>query len=199
MNGYEEPVADVFRRALVTEDEAYLRSEEDLVEAGPDAEPPPDLVASDPIGALLAELMQEAASGGADEFEQAIAYLDQLAERTALTAMRVPRADSVIEQLTARFGDRLTSFLALRLVKETTLPEWRVMATLGYLDRHKTPAVTDAVIRFAARTEVRRHQEVAAHVLRDLGDPALAQKLAAERDRLGRDLPTALAGLSRMA
>lgn len=190
-----ESVADAFRRALVAEDEAYLRWEEQLLEAAPDAEPPLELVESEPMGGLLGELMEAARRGG-DDFEQANAYLDKVAARAARTAMRVPRADSVAEKLTARFGDRLTAFLALRLAKESALPDWRVMATLGYLDRHKTPAVTEALIRFAARSKVPRQQALAATVLRGLGDPALAQKLAAERTRLGRDLPAALTGLA---
>jgi hypothetical protein len=189
-------VADAFRRALATEDEAYLRWEERLVEAAPDAEPPVDLVESSPMGPLLAELMQEAARNGGEEFEQATAYLDDLAARAARTAMLVPRADIVIEKLTARFGNRLTAFLGLRLVKDSALPDWRVMATLGYLDRHKTPAATEALIRFAARTSVPRQQAFAVTVLRGSGDPALAQKLAAERSRLGRDLPAALTSLA---
>jgi hypothetical protein len=74
-----------------------------------------------------------------------------------------------------------------------------VLTALGYLDRHRNPATTEALIRFAAQSREPRLQQLVAQVVANIGDPALAQKLQAERDRLagqGGTLPPALASLA---
>jgi hypothetical protein len=191
----------LFERALVSEDEAYRLAETRLRESADSAALQRNLTHADPVGRLMANVMlewSETAGAGAD-FEKAAQYLDSVERRFARTVAGVPPVRAVVQNLSATFGGRLTEFLALRLVKESQPPPWRALAVLGYLERHGNPATTDAVIRFASRTALPQLQQAAARVLASSGDPALAQKLAAERERLAREggqLPPVLAALT---
>lgn len=199
MDGDElNEVEALFERAVASEDEAFLRAEEHLVRAGAEAVPTlqQHLNHPDPIGRLTARVALEWAESG-DDFDKARRYLSAVAKRFAPTAAAAPPIRGVVENLTARFGARLTQFLALHLAKESQPDDWHVLATLAYLDRHKNPAVTDALIRFATRTSQPLHQELAARVLREIGDPALGQKLAAASQRA--TLPPVLAALATPA
>lgn len=201
MNGSERlDIEALFERAVASEDEAYQRAEDRLRAALGEAAPTlrAKLSHTDPVGRLTARVMLEWAEASGDDFEKANQYLDVLAQRFSQTAAGMPPARAVVQTLSARFGSRLSELLALRLVKQTTWPSWRVMTALGYLDQHKNPATTDALIRFAAQTQVPRFQQAAAKVLAASGDPALPTKLAAEQRRLqqqGAALPTVLASL----
>lgn len=170
-------IADTFRRALVSTDQAYLTAEHTLRQA-PDAieSLPADVVASDPLGPLLAAVVHESATG--PDFDQVTRFLDDKARRAARTAARVPKVMATVNQLSHMYGGRLAEFLAMRLARET-MPRWRAMTALAYLDQHKTPKATDAIIQFAARTQARPLQEAAAVVLSRGGDPDLRRKLAA--------------------
>ncbi|MFL5910942.1 MAG: hypothetical protein ACJ768_10280 [Gaiellaceae bacterium] len=189
----------VFRRAMISEGDAYLMAESELRDS-PESAPVlrAHLSDPDPIGRLAAGVMLEWSESSGDDFGQVTEYLDDLQRTFAPTVAGAPRVTGVIEDLTRRFGGRLAEFLALRLVQQPQ-PSWRVLTTLGYLDRHKNPATTEALIRFAAQTREPRLQQLAAQVVANLGDPALAQKLQAERDRLvaqGGALPPALASIT---
>ncbi|HYR12021.1 MAG TPA: hypothetical protein VEQ60_29825 [Longimicrobium sp.] len=202
MNGGEPGEAEaVFQRAVVSEDEAYLRAEERLRGAGAEAAPTlrEHLDDPDPMRRLTARVVLESIETAGSDFEQAGRYLAALARKFTNTVARTPPVHGVAETLTARFGGRLAEFLALRLVKESEPDDWRVRLTLQYLDRHKTPAANEALIRFAARTSQPVYQQAVAQVLAGSGDPALGQKLAAERQRLavqGAALPASLAALA---
>jgi hypothetical protein len=192
---------DLFERALVTTDEAYLRAERRLraEEAEGLGALRQNLEHADPLGRLIARVTVDWAEASGDDFEKAGQYLDALPAYYSRTAARVPPVGGVEHMLTTRFDGRLGEFLALRLVKETTWPHWRVMTVLAYLDRHKNPATTDALIRFAVQTPDERWRTAAIDVLKNMGDPALGTKLAAERQRLqqqGGTFPIALAALA---
>lgn len=200
MTGSEQSdVEDLFARALVTEDEAYLGAEGRLLERADADALRENLGHADPVGRLLASVLLEWSEAGGEQLERAVAYLDLAERRFASTVAGTPPIRGVVENLSATFGGRAAELLALRLVKASAPAHWRAMATLGYLERHPTPAVTDAVVRFAARTTVPTQQTAAVNLLSRLGDPALAAKVGAERERLaraGRALPTALAALA---
>jgi hypothetical protein len=189
----------VFRRAMISEGDAYLMAESELRDS-PESAPVlrAHLSDPDPIGRPAAGVVLEWSESAGDELTQAMQYLDDLQRRFAPTVLGAPPVTGVIQNLTTKFGGRLAELLALRLVQQPQ-PSWRVLTTLGYLDRHKNPATTEALIRFAAQTREPRLQQLVAQVVANLGDPALAQKLQAERDRLvaqGGALPPALASLS---
>jgi hypothetical protein len=189
----------VFRRAMISTGDAYLMAESELRDT-PDNAPVlrAHLSDPDPIGRLTAEVVLEWSESADDEFGQAMQYLDDLDRRFAPTVLGAPPVTGVIENLTARFGGRLAPLLALRLVQQPQ-PSSRVLVSAGYLDRHKNTRTTEALIRFAAQTREPRLQQIVAQVIANLGDPALARKLQAERDRLvaqGGRLPPALASLT---
>jgi hypothetical protein len=191
----------LFERAVVSEDEAYERVEAHLRQAGEEAAPVlrRNLDHADAIGQLAARVLLEWSESGGDDFDKASRYLELLPARFAGTAARTPPVRGVLHNLSARYGGRLAEFLALRLVKQSQPANWEVLTSLAYLDQYKNPAVTEALIRFAARTTQPQWQQLATRVLRDLGDPALAAKLTAERGRLaqnGRSLPPALLALA---
>ena len=192
----------LFERMLISRGEAYLVAEGALRESEESAAVlTRQLNHADPIGRLTARVMLEWADAATGEFDAAAAYLDALDRRFGPTVAGMPPVTGVVENLSARFGPRIAEFLALRLVQQPQ-PAWRVLATLGYLDRHKNPATTEALVRFAARAGEPRLQDLTARVVAGIGDPDLARKLATERDRLaaqGAQLPRALASLAGAA
>jgi hypothetical protein len=200
MNRSDESNADaLFERALVSEDEAYRQAEGRLREVADTAALERQLSHPDPVGRLIAAVVLESAGATGDDFTKATEYLDRAERRFAETVAGTPPVRGIVDNLSRTFDGRLADFLALRLVKESEPPPWRALVTLAYLERHPSPTANDAVIRFAARTEAPELQQVAAQVLAKSGDPDLAQKLAAERERLapaGRALPPALATLA---
>ncbi|MBG0564858.1 hypothetical protein [Actinoplanes aureus] len=187
----------LFAKALAGEDEAYLRAEAGLRESADAEVLESNLSADDPIARLMAHVMLDWADADPG-FEGADRYLDVVEHWFADTIVRTPPVDGVVENLTAKFGGRLGEFLALRLVKVPTTPAWRAQVALSYLERHPTPAATDALIRYASLTSVPALQGAVARVVTKFRDPALARKVSAERDRLareGRGLPSALTSL----
>jgi HEAT repeat protein len=188
-----------FRRALVTEDEAYLMAERELRESPERAEMATEaLEHPDPVARLMADVVLEWAEAEDHPFSAALRDLDDAEQRFAGTVVHTPPVRAMVGDLSDRYGGRLAELLALRLVKQPEQASWRVLVTLGYLDRHKTPAVTEALIRFAATSPHAKLQQTTARVIAGLGDPDLPRKLAAERDRLARQgaaIPPALAAL----
>lgn len=190
----------LFKRAVISENEAYLLAEQRLRQS-------PDVLAGalqdpDPVGRLLAGVALEWGETEGHDFEAALRYLDGLERHFAGTVAGSPPVQVVVDTLSTRFGGQLAELLALRLVKETRQPSWRVLVTLAYLDRHRTPAVTDALIRYAAATQAPTLQNVSVRVLANLGDAALASKIRAERERLaarGGALPAPVAALAGLA
>lgn len=189
----------LFQRALVSEDEAYLNAEARLMESAREAPGSLGRLApDDPVGRLLARVLESAEERAAD-VEEASRYLDEAERWFARTVVGVPRVDAVVENLTRQHGGRLAEVLALRLVRVPSAPEWRARTALAYIERHPTPTVTEAVVRFATTTQLPQHQAAVARTLAAIDDPAMGSKVAAERERLarsGRSLPPALASLA---
>lgn len=187
-------------RALVSEDDAYLSAERELLEQASPADVESAVAGGDDevVAPLLARVAAEWGETRRRGLEELDLYLDQLERGFRGKVTSSPPVHAVVDNLTTRFGARVADALALRLVKLPTAPAWRVRTALAYLERHPTPAATAALIRFAAASEVPEDQAFAARVLRATRDPALGEKLARERSRLaaaGRALPPALAAL----
>jgi hypothetical protein len=199
MNGSDASNTDpLFERALASEDEAYRLAEERLRDVADTAALQRQLSHPDPVGRLMAAVLLESTEAAGDDFRKATEYLERAERRFSETVAGTPPVRGIVDNLSRTFEGRLANFLALRLVKESEPPPWRALVTLAYLERHPSPTANDAIIRFAARTEAPELQEVSAQVLAKSGDPDLAQKLAAERERLARAggaLPPALATL----
>ena len=187
-------------RALASENEAWPRAEQALLEANEDGVP---LEAAsshpDPVGRQMAQaaLVSDADTRGA--LDKATAYLDAAAARFARTPAGTPPIHGIAANLSATFGPRLASALALRLVQQREMPHWRVMSTLAYLDRQRDPSVVPSLVRFAAQATVPVQQASAVRVLSGFSGSAVAASVRAERDRLaanGGSLPAPLAALS---
>lgn len=189
---------DLLASVLASEGEAYLRAERRLLEVA-STDTLRTIAAShkDPLADLVANVAawHDEAPSQVDEVDR---YLGG-AERWFHGKVRpTPPVHGVVEALSTRFGPRLADLLALRLVQMPNAANWRTLTALEFLKRHPSPAATDALIRFASTTAVPHLQNVAARVLSAIPDPAFAQKLEAERQRLaqaGRSLPGPLAGL----
>jgi hypothetical protein len=200
VNGSEGSAEWLFERALATEDEAYLRAETRLRgSAAADEVLEPNLGHEDPLGRLMARVLLEWAEAEDAGFDAALRYLNHVERSFGPTILGTPPVRGVVENLSATFGGRLAEFLALRLVKVPTAPAWRAQVTLAYLERHPTPAVTDALLRYASMTSAPALQAAVARAVTVAHDPALARKAQAEADRLartGRTLPPAVAKLT---
>jgi hypothetical protein len=201
-NGEGADIAALFDWALGSAGPAYLRAERELLARGTAAAEAfrAGRRYPDPVGRLLAEVLLGWSEGQAPEYQQALDYLEALAKFTRTSVMRVPPISGVAAELTRRFGDRAVDLLLLRLLKEGGLPDWRVVSTLLYVKEHASPRATEALVRFAADTPNQRWRSVAVEVVASIADPALPDKIAAERRRVearGGQLPAAVAALGR--
>src|SRR5215217_6329700 len=95
-------VEDLFERAIVSEDEAFVLAEERLRQAGSDgaAAARQRLDHPDPVGRLTARVVIDWAEAG-DELDRARRYLAALPRRFAGTAAVTPPVRGVVDNLTA--------------------------------------------------------------------------------------------------
>jgi hypothetical protein len=202
MNESSRDASSLVRRALLTEDEAYLEAEQALW----DHDDPAAITSAldgqdDPAAPLLAELVARrpargASGAGAAEVDRHLARLERYFEKKVPGS---PPARATVDALSARFGAGASELLALRLLKRSGPPDWRTSVALGFLQRHPTPAAVAALLRFAAESPVAWQRDLAVAAIRAAADPALASKVAAERARLvaaGRRVPPELANLA---
>jgi hypothetical protein len=196
----EQDDAPLFEAALDSEGDEYLEIERTLRTS----ESVKDTLESalrreDPIAQLMAQVLLDASEAETQQLDAADRYLEVVERWFAPTILRSPPILGVVDNLSAQFGGALAGYLALRLVKIPTAPTWRAQVTLAYLERNPTPAVTDALLRYASVTTVPELQAATARVLRSAGDSALAAKVTAEQERLarsGKTLPEPLASLT---
>jgi thioredoxin-like negative regulator of GroEL len=192
----------LFERAIQSVGQEYLRAEQALRQAGAAAEPTlrRNLTHPDPVAGLTARVLLDWAGERAADYEAALRYLDSLPAYFERTAAAQPPIRGVAAELARRLGPRAAELLALRLAKDPDPPHWRVMATLMYLREQRPLSASAALIRFAAQTPNERWRTAVIDVLRALGDPALGEKIAAERRHVegrGGALPPTLAALER--
>jgi hypothetical protein len=190
----------LFRAAVDSEGDDYLAAEQALLTSESSVEAVRAALAEDdPIAQLLARVVLDAAEADTPLFAGAEAYVAMTEDWFTDTILGTPPLRGVVTMLGETFGAGLGDYLALRLVKLPEASPWRQRLALAYLERHPSPAASDALLRYAAATTTAPELQVAAaSVLRMSGDGQLAAKLASERDRLARDgrtLPDALTAL----
>lgn len=189
-----------FEAVVVSTGQTYLSAERELLKGGQPALATlhRNLRHSDPMTQFIANTLLNWMQGGGQEIEAALSYLDNLPKRLAPTPIPTPSPLGVASFLEKHFGPRVTDALALRLVKQTDWPHWRVMGVLFYLMNQRVASTTPALVRFAAETENEEWRKAAIDALKAITDPNLRDKIAAERQRflrLSKEFPTELADL----
>jgi hypothetical protein len=195
---------DVIVKAGASSGQEYLALEERIRAGGQES-----LVAlrrhladPDPVNQLMASSLLAWMEGRAPECQASLEFLDAFARKLAKTPVGNPPPVAVAAELADRFGPRAAECLAVRLVKETDWPQWRVMGIIFYLRDQRVPATTSALIRFAATTTNPTWQKAAVEAIEEIRDPELSRKLELERQRLAlarKDLPEALGRLAGQA
>ena len=177
---------ELFQEASYSSGRLYLESETKLRKSGDAALPTlrSNLQNSDPLARLIAKCLRDLLEGRAPDYEPALNYLDSLPQRLARTPITSPPPTGVAAYLTQHFGARVVEFLALRLVKETDWPHWRVMGVIFYLKDQGSPSTTAALLRFATDTRSEEWRSAAIEAIRATKDPDLSAKIAAERQRV---------------
>ena len=153
---------------------------------------------ADPIARLIATVLLDWKEGRAPEYQQALDFLEALPKRLAKTPVGMPPPTGVAADLAERFGSRIAGLIAVRLVKESPAPHWRVLTYVFYLESQALPETTPALIRFAAESENPKWRSAAIQAISKIRDPHLKDKIAAERARLQAEqklLPPDLATL----
>jgi hypothetical protein len=146
----------------------------------------------DPIARLLARVILDWAEPKGADFKAALDYLEYAPIRLKRTAAGFPSPMGVESYLTRHFADRVAELLALRLVKESGWPRWKVGAIIFYLQAHKLVSTTSALVRFAIETDEADWRKFAVDAIREIQDPDLGAKLAFEIARarkLRRSVP----------
>lgn len=190
---------ELLARILVSEDEAYPHAERRLLEnTTADSLRTVAEGHDDPVAELVTHVAawHEATPSVLDELDR---YLDAAERWFRGKVTSTPPVHGIVQDLSARFGPSVADVLALRLNRMPNAPAWRTLTVLSFLERHPSRKATDAVIRFATSTKVPHLQQLAARALAASGDPTLARKLTAERQRLartGRSLPGPLSSLT---
>ncbi len=190
----------VFEEAVNSSGPGYEEAERKLRDARAGALPTlrRNLHHSDPVARLIARVILDWFEGSAQDYQAALDYLDYVPRRLARTPIGNPSPLGVAAYLTQHFGARVVDLLAVRLVKGTDWPHWRVMAVLFYLRDHARPSITEVLLRFAAGTQNDEWRGAAIDAIRAAQDPDLRAKIEAERvyqAALGRGLHPTIVGL----
>jgi hypothetical protein len=193
---------NLFDKAAGSHGPEYLRLEMELRQQGPAAEAVlrDNLRRPDPIDRLLAQVLLNWTGAQGADYQAALDYLDYLPARLARTPITSPSPTGIATYLRLHFESRVADLLALRLVKGSDWPRWRVLGVLFYLEERKLPATTEALIRFAEEARDTEWASKAVQVIRAVKDPELRVKIAAERKRAeaaGRAFPLELGALER--
>jgi hypothetical protein len=154
---------------------------------------------ADRVARLLAQVVLDWASPKGMDFKAALDYLDYIPNRFKRTVIGYPPPSGVEAYLTEHFGDRVAEFLALRLVKETGWPHWKIAAITLYLKAHRLFTTTSALLRFALETDETHWRELALEAIREIHDPDLTAKLTFEIARarkLGGAVPADVRSLA---
>jgi hypothetical protein len=190
-------VEDTFERAANTTGAEYLEAERQLrrwvAEGRADAEQVIKRGAAgsrDPITKLLADVLLAARGPAAQDYDNLEKVFVTLPDRTNRTPIGSPPPEAFESVVTRTFGDRVTKFLALRLVKDPDEPAWLAAGSLLYLQEHKDPAATAAILRFIIIAPYAERREWALQALEEIPDPLLGEKVAeAEAWARARKLP----------
>jgi hypothetical protein len=149
--------------ALRAVDDAYVDAERRLFARADAAAPEVD---ADPALITFASVLRNAHAGLAETFATIFPFLDALEDTLRDTPMSVPEPSMVAGMLERRLQGSVAAFLAWRLVKQPSLPEWRVMTILIYCERQRDPAALPALVRFLRTTTNEELFDVARRCIR---------------------------------
>ena len=201
----DQTMDEIFRRAVQQAGQDYVDAERELLQGGAAAVVTlrAQLTGNrDPLARLVAECVLDQIEGRKPEYAEAMAYIDGLPLKLARTPITSPSPTGIASYLTKHYGDRVAPYLALRLVKGTDWPRWKVNGVLFYLRDQRVPATSFPLLRFAVETGVDEWRGTAVEALRNIEDPGLRAKIEAERQRLQRErrtLPEPIAELEASA
>jgi hypothetical protein len=156
---------------------------------------------TDPLSQLILHVLAQWKQPAAQEFDQAVQYLDGLPARIAKTPITSPSPTGIVGYLSLHFGSRVADLLAVHLIKQTNWPQWRVSGVLLYLRGQPGPSDTAALIRFAAEARDKKWVDVAVETIRAANDPDLQMKLRFEETHATRErrpLPPSLRQLMNL-
>jgi hypothetical protein len=161
------PVEDTFERAANTTGAEYLEAERQLrrwvAEGRADAEQVIKRGAAgsrDPITKLLADALLAARGPAGQDYDELEKIFVNLPMHTNRTPLGSPPPAGFKSIITRRYGARATKFLALRLVKDPDEPAWLAWGSFLYLQEHKDPATTAAILRFIIVTRYVNQREM---------------------------------------
>ncbi|MCR4376467.1 MAG: hypothetical protein NUV50_00020 [Rhodospirillales bacterium] len=141
-----------FQKALTAYGQNYLDAEQALRSGGEATATVLKQIVMDPKQAPLAQFIAATITawieGKGDNYQIAINGLSGLQVRAEQTILSAPSADVAAGRL-ARFDD-ISDFIALRMLKETDWPEWKVLAAIVYLGYWGTGSVLPAIDQFRA-------------------------------------------------
>jgi hypothetical protein len=188
---------EAFQKAVRETGPAYVEAEQELSRGGATAAVTlrAHLGDPDPLARQIAEVLLERIEGRKPEYTEAMDYIDGLPVKLSLTPVPTPSPTGIAAYLKKHYAERVAPYLALRLVKGTDWPRWKVNGVLFYLRDQRAPATSFPLLRFAVETGNDEWRGTAVEALRDIEDREMRGRIGAERTRLrgqGRALPDAI-------
>ena len=176
----------VFEKALSSYGKDYLEAEQKLRDGGEQAITVlrKNLQHADPVAQLIAKTLLNWIEGKAPENQKALDYLEYYPNRIARTPITEPSPTGIARYFNIEFGSKVNDILAVRLVKGTDWPHWKVSSVLFYLKEQKLSSTTSALIRFAAETNVQKWRGYAIEAIKATKDPDLRKKVRFEQKRM---------------
>jgi hypothetical protein len=193
---------NIFEEAVHAKGDMYLMKEQRLYE---NADKTRAILSHktahpDPIARLLASVLLSWFDDQQQEYLQALSYLSDYAPSYfAKTPVGSPPPEGVASFLAQHYQNRVARLLTLRLVKSENWPNWQATGVLLYLHQQKSPSTTEGLLRFAVETPNETWRKRALKAVQAIGDPALAIKVQAERERceqLDLEMPSEVDQLS---
>lgn len=131
----------------------------------------------DPVARFIVKTLLDWIEGRAPDNEAALQYLDAAEKRYARTPVGNPPPIGVARYLIEHYAGRVTHILTLRLLKDESWPQWRIMAVLFYLQQYPDKELLAAVTHFAATTKESEWRNEAANTIQVLRGLKRAQSL----------------------
>ncbi len=159
----------LFEHTIQSKDEQYVENETQLRQAGEGMSPflrEQGQSAPDPFARFMAKTIADWIDGKGDDYEPALIFLDRIEQKANRSPLGMPRPDVTSRDLTVVYENRLTAFLALRLVQQPGLPSWKIETILLYLGHHRDIATLPALFRFAVETTHPSIKKIAVYAIK---------------------------------
>lgn len=173
---------NIYEALLTSSGTAYLENEKTFMASGDEAAKflQTNYTFADPLAPLIGRVLLEWQHGAAPENNAALNYLDKLPDAIKKTPLTAPSPTGAAHYLKVNFQRKAAGILAVRLAKQTPMPQWRLMATLFYLEYCSVHELNPALIRFINTTENDEWRKEALNVLLATKDPTIREKIKAE-------------------